>query len=148
MQGECTVTYDDQPSASAAIDWFNNKEFTPGYSIAVSIAEMKVPASFGGRGGRGGRGRGRGGGGGGGGFDRVGPKGNFDFILIYKALGKRSKIFGRNLKVPYQVVTERSATSKNFAGQARISNISCAVILKNAKNIFTVNKQLYSIIRL
>lgn len=24
-KGECTVTYDDPPSAKAAIDWFNSK---------------------------------------------------------------------------------------------------------------------------
>jgi len=27
-KGECTVTYDDPPSAKAAISWFNSKDLT------------------------------------------------------------------------------------------------------------------------
>ncbi|KAG0171951.1 hypothetical protein DFQ28_010585 [Apophysomyces sp. BC1034] len=55
-----TLTYDDPPSADAAIDWFGGKEFM-GNVIQVSKAERKVPqAATGGRfdrrGGRGGGG--------------------------------------------------------------------------------------------
>ncbi|XP_032223575.1 RNA-binding protein cabeza isoform X2 [Nematostella vectensis] len=87
-KGECTVTYEDPPTASAAIEWFNGKDFM-GQSIKVELAEARTPkfgAAGGGRGGggrggferggfrgsRGGGGRGGGGGGGGGGGDRSG----------------------------------------------------------------------------
>ena len=69
------------PSANAAINWFNKKEFDPDHVIAVSLAEMKIPVY-------GVRGRGRGGGGGGdrgrggGGFDRSGPKGRRSHSLV------------------------------------------------------------------
>uniref|UniRef100_A0A8C6LCI5 TAF15 RNA polymerase II, TATA box binding protein (TBP)-associated factor n=1 Tax=Nothobranchius furzeri TaxID=105023 RepID=A0A8C6LCI5_NOTFU len=66
-KGEATVSFDDPPSAKAAIDWFDGKEFN-GKPIKVSFATRR--AEFTQRGGfRGGRGgfRGRGGGGGGGG---------------------------------------------------------------------------------
>ncbi|XP_029996861.1 RNA-binding protein FUS-like isoform X1 [Sphaeramia orbicularis] len=76
LKGEATVSFDDPPSAKAAIDWFDGKDFN-GNPIKVSFATRR--ADFGGRGGmRGGRGRGgpmgRGGfgGGRGGGF----PGGN------------------------------------------------------------------------
>ncbi|XP_038123851.1 TATA-binding protein-associated factor 2N isoform X2 [Cyprinodon tularosa] len=65
-KGEATVSFDDPPSAKAAIDWFDGKEFN-GKPIKVSFATRR--AEFTQRGGfRGGRGgfRGRGGGGGGG----------------------------------------------------------------------------------
>ncbi|XP_028429198.1 TATA-binding protein-associated factor 2N isoform X2 [Perca flavescens] len=72
-KGECTVSFDDPPSAKAAIDWFDGKEFN-GRPIKVSFATRRAEftqrggaAGGGGRGGRGGfRGRGAGGGGGGG----------------------------------------------------------------------------------
>ncbi|XP_024132961.1 TATA-binding protein-associated factor 2N isoform X2 [Oryzias melastigma] len=62
-KGEATVSFDDPPSAKAAIDWFDGKEFN-GKPIKVSFATRR--AEFTQRGGRGGRGgfRGRGGGGG------------------------------------------------------------------------------------
>ncbi|KAK0144247.1 RNA-binding protein FUS [Merluccius polli] len=77
LKGEATVSFDDPPSAKAAIDWFDGKDFS-GNPIKVSFATRR--ADFGGRGGmRGSRGRGGGrggggvgGGGGGGGF----PGGN------------------------------------------------------------------------
>ncbi|KAK0149750.1 RNA-binding protein FUS [Merluccius polli] len=97
LKGEATVSFDDPPSAKAAIDWFDGKDFS-GNPIKVSFATRR--ADFGGRGGmrgsrgrgapmakaadltvdtfhsgpmgRGGVGGGRGGGGGGGGF----PGGN------------------------------------------------------------------------
>uniref|UniRef100_A0A8C9Z5R6 TAF15 RNA polymerase II, TATA box binding protein (TBP)-associated factor n=2 Tax=Sander lucioperca TaxID=283035 RepID=A0A8C9Z5R6_SANLU len=70
-KGECTVSFDDPPSAKAAIDWFDGKEFN-GRPIKVSFATRRAEftqrggaAGGGGRGGRGGfRGRGAGGGGG------------------------------------------------------------------------------------
>ncbi|XP_041659397.1 TATA-binding protein-associated factor 2N isoform X2 [Cheilinus undulatus] len=67
-KGEATVSFDDPPSAKAAIDWFDGKEFN-GKPIKVSFATRR--AEFTQRGGRGGRGgfRGRGGGGGGPNFD-------------------------------------------------------------------------------
>jgi len=87
-KGECTVTYDDPPSAKAAIDWFNNKNYDADHVMSISLAEIKVPeggwrgrSGRGGGGfdrsgpkdrGRGGRGGGRGGGGGGGGGERSG----------------------------------------------------------------------------
>uniref|UniRef100_A0A8C2Z9F9 TAF15 RNA polymerase II, TATA box binding protein (TBP)-associated factor n=1 Tax=Cyclopterus lumpus TaxID=8103 RepID=A0A8C2Z9F9_CYCLU len=76
-KGECTVSFDDPPSAKAAIDWFDGKEFK-GKPIKVSFATRRAEftqrggASGGGArgGGRGGfRGRGSGGGGGGPNFD-------------------------------------------------------------------------------
>lgn len=73
IQGECTVTYDDPPSASAAIDWFNKKNFDKDHVLSISLAEVKIPE--GGWRGRSGRG------GGGGGFDRSGPKGSFIIVL-------------------------------------------------------------------
>ncbi|XP_067088391.1 RNA-binding protein FUS-like [Osmerus mordax] len=59
LKGEATVSFDDPPSAKAAIDWFDGKDFN-GNPIKVSFATRR--ADFGGRGGgmRGG-GRGRGG---------------------------------------------------------------------------------------
>ncbi|KAM9358773.1 TATA-binding protein-associated factor 2N isoform 2-T2 [Symphorus nematophorus] len=62
-KGEATVSFDDPPSAKAAIDWFDGKDFN-GKPIKVSFATRR--AEFTQRGGRGGgRGgfRGRGGGG-------------------------------------------------------------------------------------
>ncbi|KAI7862284.1 hypothetical protein BDF14DRAFT_1857652 [Spinellus fusiger] len=66
-KGDATLTYDDPPSADAAIDWFGGKEFM-GNIIQVSKAERKAVGPVPTRGGRGGggggfsdRGRGRGG---------------------------------------------------------------------------------------
>ncbi|GAB5591917.1 hypothetical protein Unana1_06817 [Umbelopsis nana] len=65
-KGDATITYDDPPTADAAIDWFGNKDFM-GNIIKVDKAQRK--AWTGGRGGGGGgRGGGRGGYGGGGGY--------------------------------------------------------------------------------
>lgn len=88
LKGEATVSFDDPPSAKAAIDWFDGKEFN-GNPIKVSFATRR--ADFGGRGGmrgsrggprggpmgRGGFGGGRGGGfpGGNGGGERGGAAG-------------------------------------------------------------------------
>lgn len=56
LKGEATVSFDDPPSAKAAIEWFDGKDFN-GNPIKVSFATRR--ADFGGRGGmRGGRGRG------------------------------------------------------------------------------------------
>lgn len=70
LKGEATVSFDDPPSAKAAIDWFDGKEFS-GNPIKVSFATRRADFNRGGGGGRGGRGRGgpmgRGGFGGGGG---------------------------------------------------------------------------------
>ncbi|KAI9025157.1 hypothetical protein CLU79DRAFT_76910 [Phycomyces nitens] len=66
-KGDATLTYDDPPSADAAIDWFGGKEFM-GNIIQVSKAERKtIGPPVGGRFGGGGGG-GRGGSSGGGGF--------------------------------------------------------------------------------
>ncbi|KAI8381291.1 uncharacterized protein BYT42DRAFT_565996 [Radiomyces spectabilis] len=59
-KGDATLTYDDPPSADAAIDWFGGKEFM-GNVIQVSKAERKMAMPPGG----GGRYGGRTGGGGG-----------------------------------------------------------------------------------
>nr|XP_046244705.1 TATA-binding protein-associated factor 2N isoform X2 [Scatophagus argus] len=63
-KGEATVSFDDPPSAKAAIDWFDGKEFN-GKPIKVSFATRRAEFTQrgGGRGGRGGGFRGRGGGG-------------------------------------------------------------------------------------
>uniref|UniRef100_A0A3Q2WVA2 TAF15 RNA polymerase II, TATA box binding protein (TBP)-associated factor n=1 Tax=Haplochromis burtoni TaxID=8153 RepID=A0A3Q2WVA2_HAPBU len=67
-KGEATVSFDDPPSAKAAIDWFDGKDFN-GKPIKVSFAtrraEFTQRGGGGGGGSRGGRGgfRGRGGGG-------------------------------------------------------------------------------------
>ncbi|XP_039270894.2 uncharacterized protein LOC120345481 isoform X3 [Styela clava] len=64
-KGECTVTYDDPPSAKAAINWFNGKDWLGG-TLSVSFAQQRQGGFGGGRGfggGGGGGGRGRGGGG-------------------------------------------------------------------------------------
>ncbi|XP_067363686.1 TATA-binding protein-associated factor 2N isoform X4 [Channa argus] len=68
-KGEATVSFDDPPSAKAAIDWFDGKEFN-GKPIKVSFATRRAEFTQrgGGRGARGGF-RGRGGGGGGPNFD-------------------------------------------------------------------------------
>ncbi|XP_053550532.1 RNA-binding protein FUS isoform X4 [Bombina bombina] len=76
LKGEATVSFDDPPSAKAAIDWFDGKEFS-GNPIKVSFATRRADFSSRG-GGVNGRGRGRGapmgrGGGGGGSFG--GPSG-------------------------------------------------------------------------
>ncbi|XP_055081858.1 TATA-binding protein-associated factor 2N isoform X2 [Periophthalmus magnuspinnatus] len=62
-KGEATVSFDDPPSAKAAIDWFDGKEFN-GKPLKVSFATRRAEFTQrgGGRGGRGGF-RGRGGGG-------------------------------------------------------------------------------------
>lgn len=69
LKGEATVSFDDPPSAKAAIDWFDGKEFS-GNPIKVSFATRRADFNRGGGNGRGGRGRGgpmgRGGYGGGG----------------------------------------------------------------------------------
>ncbi|XP_063060830.1 RNA-binding protein FUS-like [Engraulis encrasicolus] len=80
LKGEATVSFDDPPSAKAAIDWFDGKEFQ-GKPIKVSFATRRAEFAQGGRGGRGGGGGGGGRGGGfrgrgGGGFGGGGP--NFD----------------------------------------------------------------------
>lgn len=54
-QGECTITYDDPPTATAAIQWFNGKDFM-GQNIKVELAEARVPKFFQKRGGGGGGG--------------------------------------------------------------------------------------------
>ncbi|GCC42108.1 hypothetical protein chiPu_0026312, partial [Chiloscyllium punctatum] len=78
LKGEATVSFDDPPSAKAAIDWFDGKEFN-GNLIKVSFATRRTEFSRGGMRGGGGRGGGggrapvgRGGYGGGG-----GPRGSF-----------------------------------------------------------------------
>ncbi|KAJ3581112.1 hypothetical protein NHX12_017034, partial [Muraenolepis orangiensis] len=48
LKGEATVSFDDPPSAKAAIDWFDGKDFS-GNPIKVSFATRR--ADFGGRGG-------------------------------------------------------------------------------------------------
>ncbi|XP_077063688.1 TATA-binding protein-associated factor 2N isoform X3 [Siphateles boraxobius] len=65
LKGEATVSFDDPPSAKAAIDWFDGKEFK-GRPIKVSFATRR--AEFTQRGGGRGGGGGGGGGGGRGGF--------------------------------------------------------------------------------
>uniref|UniRef100_A0A8C5QEV7 FUS RNA binding protein n=1 Tax=Leptobrachium leishanense TaxID=445787 RepID=A0A8C5QEV7_9ANUR len=71
LKGEATVSFDDPPSAKAAIDWFDGKEFS-GNPIKVSFATRR--ADFNSRGGGvDGRARGRGGPMGRGGFG--GPPG-------------------------------------------------------------------------
>ncbi|ELV13264.1 Pericentrin [Tupaia chinensis] len=69
LKEEATVSFDDPPSAKAAIDWFDGKEFS-GNLIKVSFATRRVDFNRGGGNGCGGRGRGgpmnRGGYGGGG----------------------------------------------------------------------------------
>ncbi|XP_028321047.1 TATA-binding protein-associated factor 2N isoform X8 [Gouania willdenowi] len=77
-KGEATVSFDDPPSAKAAIDWFDGKEFN-GKPIKVSFATRRAEFTSRG-GGRGGGGGGGGRGGGGGGFRGRGGGGgpNFD----------------------------------------------------------------------
>uniref|UniRef100_UPI00358F0E38 RNA-binding protein EWS-like isoform X2 n=1 Tax=Myxine glutinosa TaxID=7769 RepID=UPI00358F0E38 len=60
QKGEATVSFDDPPSAKAAIEWFDGKEFN-GNKIKVTFATRRP--DFGMRGGIGGRGRGMGRGG-------------------------------------------------------------------------------------
>uniref|UniRef100_K7FQT2 RNA-binding protein FUS n=2 Tax=Pelodiscus sinensis TaxID=13735 RepID=K7FQT2_PELSI len=79
LKGEATVSFDDPPSAKAAIDWFDGKEFS-GNAIKVSFATRRADFNRGGGNGRGGRGRGGpmgrvGFGGGGGGGGNSGPGG-------------------------------------------------------------------------
>lgn len=81
-KGDATFTYEDPPSAPAAVKWFNASDFK-GNKLTVTLAEKKeepaegygAPAAGGyGGGGRGGYGGDRGGYGGGGG-DRGGYRG-------------------------------------------------------------------------
>ena len=44
-KGDATVTYEDPHAASAAVDWFNNKDFH-GSIIQVHIAESKSKDTF------------------------------------------------------------------------------------------------------
>ena len=80
-KGEATVTYDDDAAATAAIEWFNEKEIM-GNIVKITLATRKNNTNFGNRGGGGGGGGGRfnsnrggggnyrgGGGGGGGGYN-------------------------------------------------------------------------------
>uniref|UniRef100_M3XY50 FUS RNA binding protein n=1 Tax=Mustela putorius furo TaxID=9669 RepID=M3XY50_MUSPF len=57
LKGEATVLFDDPPSARAAIDWFDGKEFS-GNPIKVSFATRRADLNWGGGNGHGGRGRG------------------------------------------------------------------------------------------
>lgn len=59
LKGEATVSFDDPPSAKAAIDWFDGKDFN-GNPIKVSFATRRAEFGRGGSSGgmRGGRGRG------------------------------------------------------------------------------------------
>ncbi|XP_064172233.1 RNA-binding protein FUS isoform X4 [Anguilla rostrata] len=57
LKGEATVSFDDPPSAKAAIDWFDGKDFN-GNPIKVSFATRRADFGRGGGGMRGGRGRG------------------------------------------------------------------------------------------
>ncbi|XP_059693862.1 RNA-binding protein FUS-like [Haemorhous mexicanus] len=74
LKGEATVSFDDPPSAKAAIDWFDGKEFS-GNPIKVSFATRRADFTRGG----GGRGRGRGGPMGRGGFGSGGSGGRGGF---------------------------------------------------------------------
>jgi len=76
-KGEATITYDDPPTASSAINWFGGREFQ-GKKINVQLAQRKTQPFGGGPGGGrggGGRGGGRGGGGRGGRDDGRGDRG-------------------------------------------------------------------------
>ncbi|MGH0178346.1 UNVERIFIED_CONTAM: hypothetical protein FKN15_077207 [Acipenser sinensis] len=57
LKGEATVSFDDPPSAKAAIDWFDGKEFC-GNPLKVSFATRRADFVRGGGNMRGGRGRG------------------------------------------------------------------------------------------
>lgn len=58
-KGEATITYDDPPTASSAINWFGGKDFQ-GKKINVQLAQRKTQPSGGGKsGGRDGGGSGR-----------------------------------------------------------------------------------------
>ncbi|XP_051933334.1 TATA-binding protein-associated factor 2N isoform X2 [Hippocampus zosterae] len=70
-KGEATVSFDDPPSAKAAIDWFDGKEFN-GKPIKVSFATRRAEFTQRGGGRGGGRGGFRGRGGGGPNFDMKG----------------------------------------------------------------------------
>ncbi|XP_078278404.1 TATA-binding protein-associated factor 2N-like isoform X2 [Rhinoraja longicauda] len=59
LKGEATVSFDDPPSAKAAIDWFDGKDFY-GNAIKVSFATRRSEFARGARGGRGGGQMGRG----------------------------------------------------------------------------------------
>ncbi|XP_069783030.1 RNA-binding protein FUS isoform X2 [Narcine bancroftii] len=59
LKGEATVSFDDPPSAKAAIDWFDGKDFN-GHPIKVSFATRRTEFNRGGMRGGGGRGGGRG----------------------------------------------------------------------------------------
>ena len=55
-KGEATVTYEDEQTATSAIEWFNGKDFK-GKTVKVETATRRMnPGGFGG--GRGGGGRG------------------------------------------------------------------------------------------
>uniref|UniRef100_A0A8C6U2J3 TAF15 RNA polymerase II, TATA box binding protein (TBP)-associated factor n=1 Tax=Neogobius melanostomus TaxID=47308 RepID=A0A8C6U2J3_9GOBI len=71
-KGEATVSFDDPPSAKAAIDWFDGKEFN-GNQLKVSFATRRAEFTQ-----RGGAAGGGGGGGGRGGFRGRGGGPNFD----------------------------------------------------------------------
>ncbi|XP_076838187.1 TATA-binding protein-associated factor 2N isoform X2 [Brachyhypopomus gauderio] len=78
LKGEATVSFDDPPSAKAAIDWFDGKEFN-GKPIKVSFATRRAEfTQRGGGGGGGGGGRGRGGFRGRGGYGGGGGGPSFD----------------------------------------------------------------------
>ncbi|KAK3250563.1 hypothetical protein CYMTET_40061 [Cymbomonas tetramitiformis] len=60
-KGDGTISYEDPDTAKAAVEWFNNQEFTPGgqpsgYTMGVSIATRPDQSKFQGKG-KGGKGR-------------------------------------------------------------------------------------------
>ncbi|XP_030318535.1 TATA-binding protein-associated factor 2N [Calypte anna] len=84
-KGEATVSFDDPPSAKAAIDWFDGKEFN-GNVIKVTFATRRPEFMRGGGGG--GRRGSRGGYGRGGGFQgRSGEPKNGDWVCPNPACG-------------------------------------------------------------
>ena len=57
-KGDATFTYEDPPSAPAAVKWFNGQDYKGG-KLTVVLAEKKAPepeaaAAYGGQGGYGG----------------------------------------------------------------------------------------------